>query len=225
MFYLKFRYTITTLFFILVCLSTQGQRNNDVPVYRIDSSNDVYYYKKATILLEVNNSDSLFEAYRIFKKLNYFDSVKYSKDHLKQDYLKIEKINLDNIKTAIIGKWNFEWSGSNWGMSETYKTRNEQVVFTESDVSFFHKDSLVRKTAYLITNEFTPVLKEFTFQIYFQDDKTKNNISFKSRGADYIAHLKFNEHNTGLYLDAPGFCNDCGYRIYMKQSAENYRME
>lgn len=200
-----------------------GRLISKTPLIEINSLNHNHYYQKSKQLLDINNGDSLFKAYQILTKLHYFNSTVYANNILAPDFAKIEETNLNNIKKNIVGTWSFEWSGSNWGTAETYKTNNELIVFTCDQASFFKGDSLVKITPYIITNEFSTSLKEFIFQVYFPEDKTAYDISFKTSGADYTAHLAFSKDNMALYLDTPGDCSGCARAIYMTQTAKNYR--
>jgi hypothetical protein len=170
--------------------------------------------------------DSLRIAYSMLNKLHYYDSIKYSKASLEKHFSKIESSILSYNKKTIIGNWSFEWSGSNWGTSKTSANKKASLVFTDTECFFYISDTLQRKAKYIITNEFAyPYLKPIFFQLYFLDNKDLWEFSFLTKGANYTSKLKFNEENIGLFVNEMPDC-DCGCpeRIYLKNSAENYRI-
>jgi hypothetical protein len=220
---MKFLKPLSTLLLLAFCADLNAQKKSAVKEYNIDCSNDGAYYIKAKGLT-IYNPDSLFEAYRILKRLYHFDSTKYSKKFLSPDFSKIESINYHYLQTNIIGQWNFEWSGSNWGTSETSANKKARLVFTETEAFFYIADTLKRQTKYLITNKFESLYpKEIFFQLYFLDNKDHWDFSFMTKGADYIAHLKFDSQNIGLFINESPNCScGCPESIYLKNGASNY---
>jgi len=192
--------------------------------YDVTNLNNKDFYKHAQDLIKSKEKDSLFDAHTILRKLYFFDSSVYSKQLVNSYFSQIEAINLDYYKKKIIGTWVFQWAGSNWGTSETSKTKNERIIFSQNEAFFFKDEKLFRQTQYYITNSFSTLSKELFFQVYFLDDNSAKDISFRTKGADYTAKLKFGGANIGLYLGYLFSCNDCGNKIYIAEGATDYSL-
>jgi hypothetical protein len=184
------------------------------------------YFIAALHSIRTQKVDSLKTAYSMLSKLHYFDSSIYSSARLNNYFAQIETGLLSYYKKTIIGNWTFEWSGSNWGTSKTSANKKASLVFTDTECYFYISDTLQRKTKYVITNEFVfPYPKPVFFQLYFLDNKDLWNFSFRTSGENYTAKLKYNEENIGLFInEMPNCLCGCPERIYLKNSAENYRI-
>lgn len=223
---MKCRGIIAAVYHLLNCLYADGQDIPSQPAGKTDSVDHSLIFKQAKIMAANENRDTLLEAYLLFKKLEAFYPSIYPKKELRTYYRYIETANLRSIKANILGQWYFEWKGTNYlGMQETYKTKKEVIIITDSDISFYLGDSLTRRTAYSIVNEISERDKEFTFHIFFHDDRSTSRISIAHSGADYIAHLRFSTENKGLIFHSSEVLSDTAYSIYMISKASGYRME
>ena len=189
------------------------------PKKYITSSNHIEYYNKIKVLLAYGNQDSIMEAFQILTNLFYFDSVLYSKNKLQKELSIIAKENYKYYFSMLIGKWTFKWSGSNWGTDNTSTNTNATIVFTPSEALFFKNDSLIRKTKYLITNQYSSQhFKETNYQLYFIDNKSLWDFYFRSDGEDYLNNLKYDNNKIGLYInEMPNCVCGCPESIYIKE--------
>jgi hypothetical protein len=228
------------IFFTLFCLKLNAQvfslgtetyerdslgelKNITKPLTNKTSDN---YFKATLHSIRTQKVDSLKTAYSMLSKLHYFDSSTYSSARLKNYFAQIETSLLSYYKKTVIGNWTFEWSGSNWGTSKTSANKKASLVFTDTECYFYVSDTLQRKTKYVITNEFVfPYPKPVFFQLYFLDNKDLWNFAFRTSGENYTAKLKYNEENIGLFInEMPNCLCGCPERIYLKNSAENYKI-
>jgi len=110
------------------------------------------------------------------------------------------------------------------GTSETSLSKNAKIVFTETEAFFYHNDTLERRASYIITNKFSwSSFKEIYFQLYFLDNKDLWNFSYRTKGADYIAKLKFDSLHVGLFINEMPNCScGCPESIYLKNTGINY---
>lgn len=122
------------------------------------------YFKTALHFIRNQQADSLKIAYFMLRELYYFDSSKYSNAYLKKYFSQIESSLVTYYNRTIIGTWSFEWSGSNWGTSQTSTEKKAKLVFTDNECYFYVSDTLQRQTKYKITNEFSfPRSKAISF--------------------------------------------------------------
>lgn len=191
-------------------------------VFNKESSDN--YFKKALSYIHNQQADSLKLAYFMLLDLYYYDSSKYSNANLKEYFSQIESNLLSYYSRTIIGNWSFNWSGSNWGTSETSTDKKAKLVFTDTVCYFYLSDTLQRQAKYKITNEFTtPYSKAISFQLYFLDTKDVWDFFFRTEGADYIANLKFDQENIGLFINEMPNCScGCPESIYLKNGEMNY---
>ena len=224
---MNIRTIILLLISLTLCFASVGQYCPIVPTkpvpflfkYEINATNDTSFYNKAHRLVKINEHDSLFEACVILNRLNQYNSVKYSKDFLASDLLKIEESNSNYLNTNIIGIWKLYWSGRNWGMSYNIpSSKNAKVIFTDTTATFYIGGKLVRKTKYIIANEFvSPYIKEVRFQLYFVDNKNIWDFAFMSKGVKRNAKFNPDGLNFGLYInERPDCLRDCPERVYLK---------
>ncbi|RYE50745.1 MAG: hypothetical protein EOP48_19285 [Sphingobacteriales bacterium] len=211
--------SILVIFFIHLCFLSFAQRMPALPEYTIDGTNDAYYFEKSKHLLGIADRDSLFEAQWILRILPLLDSIKYSAEFLKPHFAKYQTAYFAYLKNNIIGQWRFEWSGSNWGTEQTSATRNEKVVFTDTEAFFYKGDTLKRQTKYLITDEHSSRFPRGRyFQLYFLDNKVRWDFSFQAKGIDYLTGLKFDRNSIGLHINEEPNCScGCPERTYIKQ--------
>lgn len=196
-----------------------GRLKGQTPEFKINHTNHNQFYQDAKELINFDDRDSIFKAFRLLKHLHYFDSSIYSNKILQQLFSQIEKKSYDYYHDNLLGEWVFEWSGSNWGTSETSASKKEKIIFTESKALFYTNDSLNRQTSYKIRNDFKGYLsKEIFFLLYLEDTKAAWEINFQNKGADYVAKLKFSEEHVGLFINENYHCIcGCHERIYLKK--------
>jgi hypothetical protein len=203
--------------FLLASVAVFGQRLSKYENYSVKRKNHVALYERAKRLIEFNRPDSSHEAVRILRALNGYDSSKYSMNLFKPLLEKMEKANRTFYQQTIIGRWKFEWSGTNWGTTSTSDSTNEVLVFTDKEVIFYRNDTIQRRTPYQISN--SNVRSYFYasvfFRIVFQDNNNEWPFWFYDH-TDFVPYISKTK-TVAMRISEEPFCScGCPEQVFSK---------
>ena len=136
----------------------------------IDKGQEEKYFTYAKDLF---NKDSLKKAVKIFDRLYWLDtSTTISKKSLNFRN-SIEQKVISQTRENLLNSWNWGWSGTNWGATETQANTNKtkRLVILKNTIEFYINDTLVRTTKYDLTQSFNWVGGYLTNLIIYDDTK------------------------------------------------------
>ncbi len=183
--------------------------------FDIDSTNDSFYYNQAITLASYHNYDSSEKAVNMFSSLVSFNETKYPASKFQTELKQIELETYDYYKLLLSGQWKFKWSGSSWGTDQTSKDLNKKIVFKNDSAFFYHSDTIVRQTKFVLENRFTDIyiFSVFSYTIILNDKNEKWGFSFYKSSAPYIGKT----NSVAILINKwPGCACGCPEEVYEK---------
>ncbi len=172
----------------------------------IDKGQEEKYFKYA---VELFNADSLRKAGQIFDRVYWLDTTStLAKKSINYRNL-IEQKVVYQTKKNLMSSWDWGWSGTNWGATETKENskKTKKIEISKREIHFYINDTLVRTTEYKLSQRFNWVNGFLTNLVVYSDTNEEwyyNLMSFDSFISDNLRIEQKTDYVCGNYGETYG---------------------
>jgi hypothetical protein len=158
----------------------------------IDKGQEQQFYEYAIKLFQ---QDSLQKAGQIFDRVYWLDSSSLLAKQALVYRSKIEQVVIEKIKANLTGIWNWDWTGTAWGVTDSPERSKviKRMELDDSTIRFYRNDTLMRVTKYSLVQSFRWVNGYVEKLVQYQDTKEEwayNLVSMDSFTSNYLWLVK-----------------------------------
>jgi hypothetical protein len=183
----------------------------------IDKGQEQQFFDYAVKLFQ---QDSLRKAGQIFDRVYWLDTSSHLATQSLWYRKKIEQSAIVQTLNNLNNSWNWRWSGTGWGASDTVsKFKTKRIELDGSTIKFYLNDSLTRQTDYVLTQRFNWISGFLSSLVQYKDNGEEWYFSlsyFGSFTSDGL-WIERKSNRTHPYGEA--------YRIDKKTTANNSFMQ